>query len=150
MSVEKRPIRVAGAFIEADRPMDDGGWCLAGYPWGPGRVLIARRRRELRQGGLWELPGGKIEAGESAPDCLERELEEELGIAVSVGGYVATAVHDYGRGPIALEAWRCRWREGRIRPTDHDACAWVDVDRLSSFELAAADVPLVEALRRMV
>ena len=49
-------------------------------------------------------------------------------------------------GPLALEAWRCRWVAGRIRPSDHDACAWADPEALRDFDLAAADVPLVEAL----
>lgn len=138
--------RVVGAVIEAAHALDDGGFALAGHGWAPGRVLIARRGPDKRHPGKWELPGGKIEAGESAEACLVRELDEELGIAVEVGAYVATHVHDYGRGPIALEAWRCRWIAGRLRLVDHDAVAWVEVEALEGFDLAEADVPLVRAL----
>lgn len=139
-------LRVAGAVIESDEARDDGGWCLPEYGWAPGRVMIARRREGLRHAGLWELPGGKIEANEDAAGCLVRELREELGIAVEVGEWVATNVHDYGHGPLALEAWRCRWVAGRLVPSDHDAVAWVEPTALLEFELAAADVPLAEAL----
>lgn len=141
-------LRVAAAVIEADVPVAVAS-CLADHPWAPGRILIARRRPELRQGGRWELPGGKIEAGETAAECLRREIREELGIAVQVGGYVGTHVHDYGRGPIALEAWRCTWESGHLTPTDHDAFAWVSPREMLAFALAAADVPLAEALVRM-
>jgi len=139
-------LRVAGAVIEAGEAHDDAGWCLPGYGWAPGRVMIARRRAGLRHAGEWELPGGKIEPGEDAAGCLVRELREELGIEVEVGQWVATNAHDYGRGPLALEAWRCRWVSGRLVPSDHDAVAWVDPTELSSFALAAADVPLAAAI----
>jgi len=139
-------LRVAGAVIEADEAFDDGGSCLADHPWAPGRVLLTRRRAGKPHAGKWEFPGGKIEAGESAAACLERELAEELGIAVEVGAYVATNVHDYGKGPLALEAWRCRWVRGRLALVDHDAVAWVAPERLADFDLAEADIPLVGAI----
>ncbi len=139
-------LRVAGALIEADAPRDDAGWCLPGREWAPGRALIARRGPDKRHAGKWELPGGKLEPGESAAQCLERELVEELGIAVSVGAWIATNEHDYGGGPLALEAWRCRWESGRLTPVDHDAFAWVAPAEMLAFDLAEADIPLVHAL----
>lgn len=139
-------LRVAGAVIEADAERDCAGWCLPGYGWAAGRVMIARRRQGLRHAGQWELPGGKLEAGESPAECLRRELQEELGINVEVGAWVATSEHDYGHGPIALEAWRCRWVDGHLTPTDHDAVAWALPEELLTFDLAAADVPLAEVL----
>ena len=139
-------LRVAAAVLEADTAPDDGGACLPGHGWAEGRVLIARRKPDKSQGGKWELPGGKIEEGESAAECLARELAEELGIRVAVGAYVATNVHDYGGGPIALEAWRCRWVSGRLALADHDAVAWAAPERLIAFDLAAADLPLARAL----
>lgn len=141
-------VRVAAAVIVSEMAVTVAAG-LVGAPWSPGKILIARRRPELKQGGRWELPGGKIEPGESAAECLRREIREELGIEIAVGGYVATHVHDYGRGPIALEAWRCTWESGHLTPSDHDAFAWVSAAEMLTFELAAADVPLAEALARL-
>ena len=139
-------LRVAGAIIEANGERQVGAWCLAGFTWQPGAVLIARRGPTKRHGGQWELPGGKLESGETGRECLVREIAEELGIAVTVGDYLATNVHDYGGGPIALEAWRCHWDAGTLTPADHDAFAWVPRERLMEFDWVAADVPLVQAL----
>jgi len=138
-------LRVAGALIEAEAARDNAGWCLPEYLWAPGRVLIARLRPDRRLAGKWELPGGKIEPGESPAQCLVRELDEELGITVSVGQWLATNEHDYGNGPLALEAWHCRWESGRLSPIDHDAFAWVEPGRLLTFDFALADVPLIHA-----
>lgn len=143
-------LRVAGAIIEADESQDDAGLCMAGFAWAPGRLLIARRGPDKRHAGKWELPGGKLEPGESAAQCLVRELAEELGIGVSVGDWVATNEHDYGGGPLALEAWRCRWESGRLVPADHDAFAWVTPREMLAFDLAAADIPLALALVDLV
>lgn len=139
-------IEVAGAIIEANGERQVGAWCLPGFAWRPGSVLIARRGPDKRHPGQWELPGGKLEPGETGAECLARELAEELGIAVTVGAYLGTNVHDYGGGPIALQAWRCHWDTGALVPADHDAFAWVPRERLMEFDWVAADVPLVEQL----
>jgi len=139
-------LRVAGAVIDAEKSQDDAGLCMAGFAWAPGRLLIARRGPDKRHAGKWELPGGKLEAGESGAQCLRRELAEELGIVVTVGDFVATNEHDYGHGPLALEAWRCRWVSGRLVPVDHDAFAWVTPAEMLAFDLAEADIPLARAL----
>lgn len=141
-------LRVAAAVVVADAehgPALDAH-VLSGQGWVEGAVLLARRRPEKRQGGLWELPGGKIEVGESAAECLERELDEELGLRVEVGAHVATSVHDYGNGPIALEAWVCRLVGGAPKTVDHDALAWALPSALEDFALAAADVPIARVL----
>lgn len=143
-------LRVAAGVVMADAELGPAldVHVLPGRGWVEGAVLLARRRPEKRQGGLWELPGGKIEAGESAAQCLMRELDEELGLRVEVRDYVATSVHDYGTGPIALEAWVCWLRGGVPEAVDHDALAWVLPADLETFALAAADVPLARALAR--
>ena len=71
---------------------------------GPARVLIARRRPDQALGGYWELPGGKIEVGETPKQCLEREFGEELGVGVSVGQALEAVEHDYEHEYFAFYA----------------------------------------------
>ena len=67
-----------------------------------GRILIARRASHVAHGGMWELPGGKIESGESPEQGLRREIYEELGVSVEVGGLAAEATHRYDEFRIHL------------------------------------------------
>jgi 8-oxo-dGTP diphosphatase len=107
-----------------------------------GAVLIARRRPERSHGGLWEFPGGKLEPGESAADCLVRELAEELGLLVEVGGYLATGYD----GPIELRGYRARIVAGELRLSDHDALAWALPVELVRYPMPPADLPIAAAL----
>jgi len=125
-------------------------WFVAGYeaPRSARAVLLARRRPERRHAGKWELPGGKVEAGEGPEACLARELREELGLAVEVGAHVIDNTHDYGPGlgAVVLMAYEARIVGGAFAPTDHDALAWVEPEDLLRFDLADADVPIARAL----
>ncbi|RUS45747.1 (deoxy)nucleoside triphosphate pyrophosphohydrolase [Cohnella sp. AR92] len=123
-------LEVAAAVIENDQ----------------GLVLVARRKEGKSQAGLWEFPGGKLEAGESPEDCLRRELREEMGIDILPYERVGSNVHDYGAVTICLMAYRAKWLGGSIVLTDHDACCWAKREELTSFEWAPADIPIVEKL----
>ena len=70
-----------------------------------GRLLIAQRPLDGLLGGLWEFPGGKRESGESLPDCLQRELREELAIEVEVGDCLAVVEHAFTHFRITLHAF---------------------------------------------
>jgi 8-oxo-dGTP diphosphatase len=113
---------------------------------GPGLWLLARRRPGKSLGGLWELPGGKIEPGEAPTFTLAREIREELGLEVEVGDFVGGVEHAYDFGVVMLEAWRARVVGGVWEAVDHDAFAWVDQTTAGAFTLAPADVPLVALL----
>lgn len=111
-----------------------------------GEVLIARRRPDKSQGGLWEFPGGKLEEDESVEVCLRRELQEEMNIEIEPYAYFATNEHDYGTVQIRLIAYKARFIRGEIQLVDHDAYRWVNVADLKRNEFAPEDIPFVERL----
>ena len=95
---------------------------------------------------MWELPGGKVEPGESPEACLERELAEELGIETRVGALVASHRHAYADRTIELSAYEVELIAGEPRPREHSELRWVAPDELACYELVPADVPLLRAL----
>lgn len=111
-----------------------------------GQILIARRRQGKSQAGLWEFPGGKIEQDESIADCLQRELQEEMGITILPYESFGMNEHNYGSVQIRLFAWRAVFQGGIIELVDHDKYKWVFPDELSQFAFAPADIPFVERL----
>ena len=112
-----------------------------------GRLLITQRPAAAHQGGLWEFPGGKREAGESCEDCLARELREELGIEVAGAESVASLTHAYPDKTVHLRFYRCRWLRHEPRPLGCAAFAWVTASELSRYAFPAADARLLAKLR---
>ena len=110
-----------------------------------GLLFAARRSPERREGGLWELPGGKVEADESDQAALTRELREELGVEVEVGDFVAEATHAYAHGAVTLVGYRCRLVTGEPMLRDHDASRWLPAGALYEVTWAPADLPLLAA-----
>lgn len=110
---------------------------VAGAIVSDGRLLLAQRARPPELAGRWELPGGKVEAGESEEDALERELREELGVETAVheplGGEVALP------GGLILRAYRVDLISGTPEPLEHSDLRWVDVDALRTIDLVDAD-----------
>ncbi len=109
-------------------------------------VLIAKRPAGDRLSGKWEFPGGKIEAGESPEECLRRELAEELGIEACVGDFFAESVYHYEHGAIELLAYFVEWISGDICLRAHDEVKWVAMKELGQYDLAPADIPIMEKL----
>ena len=110
-----------------------------------GRLLLTRRPPGDPLAGLWELPGGKIEAGETPAECLKRELTEELDMRALIGDVAATTTYTYDHGSfemIALLATRLSDYELRV----HDASVWVSRDEIASIQLAPADIALVAGI----
>ncbi|MEW5824887.1 MAG: Nudix family hydrolase [Pseudomonadota bacterium] len=111
-----------------------------------GRLLLARRLAHQAQGGLWEFPGGKLEAGESQAEALSRELDEELGLQPLQATPWITVRHVYPEREVQLHAWRVHaWAGepvGRLgQPLD-----WVTPAELVQREFPAANRPIVNAL----
>jgi len=119
----------------------------AGLVFRQGRVLLAQRFAGGHLGGLWEFPGGKREAGESFPEALRRELQEELGIEVEVGERVEGIVHHYPERVVRLEFFRCRLCQGEPRPLGCASLVWAAPEELDRYVFPAADERLLARLR---
>ncbi len=110
------------------------------------KVLIARRAPHKSLPGKWEFPGGKIEIGETPEAALERELFEEFGVKTKTGKYIAANKHDYGTFKIKLLAYFSEYLMGDFNLTDHDLIEWVSISQLNSYEMAEADVPIINKI----
>lgn len=110
------------------------------------KVLIAQRAEHDPLAGLWEFPGGKVEAGESPEESLIRETREEFCIDIAVGRFYASSIYPYEKGTIRLLAYFCSHTGGVLKSTVHNKYEWVEVKDLNQFVFAPADRPLVEEL----
>lgn len=112
-----------------------------------GRILVARRPDHKHQGGKWEFPGGKIDAEETMPTALERELHEELGIRVSAASPLLRVRYSYPEKSVLLDVWRVTDFSGEPQGREGQPIRWVQPEELERLDLPAADVPIVRALR---
>ncbi len=126
----KKQVNVVGAVILRD-----------------GEILCAQRGAASSLAGKWEFPGGKIEAGETPREALEREIAEELRCTVLVGEEVTTTSHEYDFGIVKLTTFYCELIEGSPQLIEHAAVAWLHPGQLDSLDWAPADVPAVELIR---
>ncbi|MFE4502872.1 (deoxy)nucleoside triphosphate pyrophosphohydrolase [Rhodococcus sp. NPDC056743] len=124
---------------------------VAGAIFRDGRLLLAQRIRPPELAGMWELPGGKVEALETPQQALERELAEELGVVVRCGRRIGVDVALGGMR--VLRAYRVEILAGEPVALDHAQLAWVDADTLETFDVVGNDrawIPdLLAELRRL-
>jgi len=128
----RKTLHVACALIERD-----------------GLVLSVQRGTAMSLPLKWEFPGGKIEPGEDAADCLRREVREELGVEVEIGDALPTAAHDYPAFSVVLYPLRCRIVSGELTLHEHADARWLSPADLFSVDWAAADLPVLEAWRAL-
>ena len=127
----KLTLVVACALVDADK-----------------RVLIAQRPEGKTMAGLWEFPGGKIEAGERPEQTLIRELHEELGITVSEAclAPLTFASHAYESFHLLMPLYICRRWEGNITAQEGQTLSWVRANKLRDYPMPPADIPLIPHL----
>ena len=113
------------------------------------RILLAQRPEGKSMAGLWEFPGGKVEAGETPEAALIRELREELGIDVSEACLApfTFASHAYEKFHLLMPLYLCRRWRGIVTGKEGQRLAWVPPGKLSEYKMPEADVPLVPLLR---
>ena len=114
-----------------------------------GRVLLAQRPAGKSMAGLWEFPGGKVEAGETPEAALVRELEEELGIDTwqSCLAPLTFASHSYEDFHLLMPLFACRKWQGSPIPKEGQTLKWVRGKDLRSYPMPPADIPLIPILR---
>ena len=114
-----------------------------------GRVLICQRPQGKAMAGLWEFPGGKVEAGETPEACLIRELEEELGIVVTKSCLApfVFASHEYEAFHLLMPLYLLRRWDGFVQRREHAALAWVRPSEFGDYPMPPADEPLCAYLR---
>ena len=114
-----------------------------------GRVLLTRRGEGQHLAGMWEFPGGKLEAGESPEEALLRECQEECGIEVEVAEILEVTHHRYPEKEVLLLFYRCELRAGEVRHLQVADHAWVAPRDLDDYPLPPADERVVARIRAL-
>ena len=129
---EPKLIKVVGAAIIKD-----------------GKVLCAQRGAGKSLAGYWEFPGGKIEAGETPQQALQREIEEELLCEIDIDKKVCTSDYLYDFGNVQLTTFLCHLIEGMPRLTDHECIEWVEPSQMPRLRWAPVDHDAVTRISGM-
>lgn len=119
---------------------------------GEGRILLQKRSAHRAMAGLWEFPGGKVEEGERPEPALVRELREELGIEVDEAGLLPAAFASAlnGERHMLLLLYVCREWRGEPQALDSEGLRWEQPRDMHALPMPPADVPLVEALEKLI
>src|SRR2546426_10778688 len=119
----------------------------AGLIFRDDKLLITKRYDDAHLGGLWEFPGGKLEAKETLEQCLARELREELGIEVKVGELVESITHEYPGKTVHLKFFVCEWQKNEPQALGCSEWKWVKAEELREHDFPEADRRLLHRLR---
>jgi 8-oxo-dGTP diphosphatase len=129
---------------------DDHIHVVAAVIWrrdSPRHFLIARRQEGKHLAYYWELPGGKVEAGESPRQALQRELVEEINIKLVSATQFMQVYHRYPDRNILLDTWIVDDYQDDVVPREQQALAWIECNQISAYRFPDADLPILDALR---
>lgn len=117
-----------------------------------GRILLAQRPAHKSMGGLWEFPGGKIEAGESPEAALIRELQEEIDINTSESclAPLSFASHAYDDFHLLMMLFVCRRWHGQPQPVEGGTLKWAKPNQLRDYPMPPADIPLIPVIQDLL
>ena len=96
--------------------------------------------------GMWEFPGGKIEPGEGCEDALKREIQEELGVDISIEELLCTTEYDYPSFHLTMHCFLCLVEASNIELQEHKSAQWLTVETLDNVEWLPADKEVIEKL----
>lgn len=126
-------IKVVAALIENDN-----------------KVLLARRSTgDVNVLGKWEFPGGKVEQDENDFKAIEREIKEEFELTIKAREFITNNVYEYPTKVVDLRLYKCDYVSGEFNLHDHSEYKWVDKEELLEYDLAPADIPLAEYVRKV-
>ena len=109
------------------------------------KVLCAQRSAQMSHALKWEFPGGKLEPGETLAACLQREIQEELGLVISIREALLPNRHTYPGAPeICLCPFICTVQAGLLALKEHKQIAWLPLNELKTLDWAEADIPILE------
>ena len=128
-------VRVVAAVIKAENEK--------GEP-----IIFATQRGYGEFKGGWEFPGGKIESGETPQKALKREIMEELETEIAVGEFIDTVEYDYPEFHLSMDCFWCEIINGDLVLKEHEAARWLTRELLDDVEWLAADVTLIEKIRK--
>ena len=111
------------------------------------QLFICKRPDDKHQGGLWEFPGGKVEAGESVFAALKRELSEEVGITIHSSSQLMVIEHDYGDKCVKLDIHVVSNFSGEAHGAEGQPSEWVAINELSNYEFPAANAEIIEKIQ---
>lgn len=111
-----------------------------------GAYLACQRPPGKHLGGLWEFPGGKVDAGESPESALIRELREELAVEVEIGTPLSPVVWTYGEKTIRLRPFFCQILAGDPQALEHERLLWCLPANFAELSWAAADIPILREI----
>ncbi|MEM7136580.1 MAG: (deoxy)nucleoside triphosphate pyrophosphohydrolase [Myxococcota bacterium] len=114
-----------------------------------GRVLLTKRLEEQHLGGMWEFPGGKLEADESPEEALVRECREECGIDIEVHEVLDVTFHRYPQRSVLILFYRATCLGGEVQHLQVADHAWVSPEDLGRYDLPPADVRVVERVQQL-
>ena len=99
--------------------------------------------------GMWEFPGGKIEPGESREVALKREIQEELGIDITIDEFLCTTNYDYPSFHLTMHCYLCSIASGDIELREHKSALWLTSDRLDDVAWLPADKEVIDKLKSL-